>query len=99
MPRIYFSGVAALAVVFATPAFAQTHPVRVGGLTCNTGRRVGLVLGSRQDMACVFRSNVTREHYTYRGKIRRIGVDLGITRRNVGLGCLCAQFADWPGRR
>jgi hypothetical protein len=81
MPRVYFSGLlATLAIVFAMPAFAQTRPVRVGGLTCNTGPRVGLVLGSRQDMACVFRSSVTGAQYIYRGKIRRIGVDLGITR-------------------
>jgi Protein of unknown function (DUF992) len=81
MPRIHFTGLlAALAIAFTMPAFAQTQPVRVGGLTCNTGPRVGLVLGSRQDMACVFRSSATGGRYNYRGTIRRIGVDLGITR-------------------
>jgi hypothetical protein len=81
MPRIYFSGLlAALAMAFAMPAFAQTRSIRVGGLTCNSGVRVGLVLGSRQDLECVFRSSVTGAQYTYRGKIRRIGVDLGVTR-------------------
>jgi hypothetical protein len=79
--RICLSGVlAALAVTLAMAAFAQTQRVRVGGLTCNTGPRVGLVLGSRQDMSCVFRSSVTGAQYSYRGKIRRIGLDLGITR-------------------
>ncbi len=81
MSKIGFSGLlAALAMAFAMPASAQTERIRVGGLTCNTGPRVGLVLGSRQDMACVFRSSVTGGRYNYRGKIRRIGVDIGVTR-------------------
>jgi hypothetical protein len=65
---------------FSVPTLAQAQSARVGGLTCNSGARVGLVLGSRQDLRCVFRSNVTGAQYTYRGKIRRIGLDVGITR-------------------
>ena len=67
---------------FASPAFAQQRqPVRVGGLTCDTGPRVGLVLGSRQRMSCVFRSNATGRRYRYTGRITRVGLDLGITGR------------------
>lgn len=56
------------------------QPLRVGGLTCNTGPRVGLVLGSRQDMRCVFSASGTGHQYTYTGTIRRIGLDVGVTR-------------------
>ena len=66
------------AIVLAMPAFAQTQPARVGGLTCDTGPRVGLLVGSRQRMNCVFRSN-TGEQYHYRGRITRLGLDVGIT--------------------
>ena len=65
----------------ATPAFAQRQPVRVGGLTCDTGPRVGLVLGSRQRMTCVFRSNATGRRYHYTGRITRLGLDVGVTGR------------------
>ena len=68
-----------LAVLFGT-ANAQAQPFRVGGLTCSTGPRVGLVLGSRQDMRCVFVSSATGQQYVYRGLIRRLGVDIGVTR-------------------
>lgn len=68
-----------LAVLFGT-ANAQAQPLRVGGLTCSTGPRVGLVLGSRQDMRCVFVASATGQQYVYRGTIRRLGVDLGVTR-------------------
>ena len=81
MSKIFLSGLlCALISVFSVPTLAQAQSARVGGLTCNSGPRVGLVLGSRQDLRCVFSSNVTGAQYTYRGKIRRIGVDLGVTR-------------------
>jgi hypothetical protein len=70
--------VCTLALVFGTPALAQSQPVRVGGLTCDTGPRVGLLLGSKQRMNCVFRSN-TGEQYRYRGRITRLGLDVGVT--------------------
>jgi uncharacterized protein DUF992 len=91
-PRIVFLGIlAALAIAFSVPAFAQTRPIRVGGLTCNASVRVGLVLGSRQDLSCVFRSSVTGAQYTYRGKIRRIGVDLGVTRGGTLIWAVLAR--------
>ncbi len=70
---------ALLAVLFGT-ANVQAQPFRVGGLTCSTGPRVGLVLGSRQDMRCVFVASATGQQYVYRGMIRRLGVDIGVTR-------------------
>jgi len=80
MSRIYLPcALVAVAALFATPAFAQTRQ-RVGSLICDAEARVGLVLGSRQDMRCVFRSSAGEAQYSYRGKIRRIGVDLGVTR-------------------
>ena len=72
--------VCAFLVVLLGTANAQAQPFRVGGLTCSTGPRVGLVLGSRQDMRCVFVSSATGQQYVYRGLIRRLGVDIGVTR-------------------
>ena len=71
--------VCALALLFAQPVFAQTQPVRVGGLTCDTGPRIGLLIGSKQRMNCVFRSNATGRQYHYTGRITRLGLDVGIT--------------------
>jgi hypothetical protein len=66
-------------VAFAGSAFAQPQPVRVGGLTCDAAPRVGLIVGSRQNLRCVFRSNATGRHYSYAGTISRIGIDVGVT--------------------
>jgi Protein of unknown function (DUF992) len=81
MSKLFHSAMLfAFVVTAAMPALAQTQRVRVGGITCVAGPRAGLVLGSRRDLQCVFRSDVTRRQYAYAGKIRRIGLDVGITR-------------------
>ena len=64
--------------MLSAPAHAQ-QLFRVGGLTCSTGPRVGLVLGSRQEMQCVFLSTVAARQYSYRGTIRRVGLDVRVT--------------------
>ena len=80
MLKIYLSVIlCAFMMAVAGPAFAQAQTVRVGGLTCDTSARVGLVLGSRQNLRCAFRSNAG-EQYSYIGTIRRLGLDVGITR-------------------
>ncbi|MET4802242.1 hypothetical protein ABIA96_004832 [Bradyrhizobium sp. LB11.1] len=79
MSKICLSFISCCMVALAGPAFAQAQPVRVGGLTCDTGPRVGLVLGSRQNLRCVFRSNATGRHYDYSGTMSRLGLDVGVT--------------------
>jgi hypothetical protein len=67
-------------LVFLRSAAADARePFREGTLTCDTSARVGLVLGSRQDMRCVFFASDGRR-YIYTGLIRRLGLDIGVTR-------------------
>jgi hypothetical protein len=44
-----------------------------------TTPRVGLVLGSAQELDCVFNGINPPRQYLYEGRIRRVGVDLGVT--------------------
>ena len=62
----------------STPLAAAPNVVHVGALTCNTGPSVGLLIGSQQQMNCLFISRAgVRETYT--GIINRLGLDIGIT--------------------
>ena len=81
MPKIFLCCIlVAIALSsLAGSAFAQTRPVRVGTLICDSDARVGLVLGSRRDMRCVFHAGAGGTE-PYRGLIRRIGIDVGVTR-------------------
>jgi hypothetical protein len=63
---------------FVSPAAAQAR-IEVGVLRCDVAGGVGLILGSRRTMTCVFQRPGADEVYT--GRITRIGVDVGVTRR------------------
>jgi hypothetical protein len=70
---------AAFVVLASEPALARTG-IRVGTLACNVEGGVGLVLGSRRNMVCIYRPNSGRRE-TYSGRITRVGLDIGVTRR------------------
>jgi hypothetical protein len=74
-----FGAIGALAslCVVALPARADTF--RVGRLLCFSTPRVGLVLGSSQSLRCVFYAQRPPRQYIYEGRIRRAGLDLGVT--------------------
>ena len=61
----------------ASPARAETF--RVGSLLCASTARVGLVLGSAQSLRCVFYAQRPPRQYVYEGRIRRVGLDVGVT--------------------
>ena len=70
-------GAIALLCTAASPASADTF--RVGRLLCFSTPRVGLVLGSAQSLRCVFYGRRPPRQYIYEGRIRRVGIDLGVT--------------------
>jgi Protein of unknown function (DUF992) len=57
---------------------ARGEAFRVGSLSCVGSPRVGQVLGSTQSLSCVFHRIRSSEHYVYEGRIRRVGLDVGV---------------------
>ena len=73
------AAVAILLGLAATPASAQAPATgQSGQLTCNLGPSVGLIIGSRQRMTCVFVNSATGRRENYVGRIGRLGLDVGI---------------------
>jgi len=75
-------GAAAMTLAMvAGPAQAQAPDrTRVGALTCDISGGIGLILGSKKTVACVFTpsaANAPREVYT--GSITKFGLDVGAT--------------------
>ncbi|RQH15739.1 DUF992 domain-containing protein [Bradyrhizobium sp. RP6] len=75
----YLAAISVVAVLLAIPSFASAERFRVGRLLCFSEPRVGLVLGSTQALRCVFDGLRPPRQYTYEGRIRRVGLDLGVT--------------------
>lgn len=74
--------IAGAAGALATPAAAQPRRVAAGTLECRGSSSVSFIIGSKRSLACTFRSaRGYRAHYD--GAIRRWGLDLGVTGRNV----------------
>lgn len=72
--------IAMAAVLAAMPATAEER-FETGVLNCTVDGGIGLLLGSRKDMACTYEKNDgTVVQYT--GRVTKIGVDLGITQES-----------------
>ena len=64
----------------ATPASAQSvRWIDAGTLSCQVAPSVGLIIGSRQNMRCIYRSRVTGKQEVYHGTMGRLGLDIGVT--------------------
>lgn len=76
MKFIAFACAAAALVGSSLPSLAQSNN-QVGTLVCSYGPTVGMIVGSRQALACVFhRSNGDTEAYS--GRFTRLGLDIGV---------------------
>jgi Protein of unknown function (DUF992) len=74
----------ALGAMALSPAVAQAPPPTSAGLlTCNLAPSIGLIIGSRQRMACRFVPNGPYPPETYVGVLGTIGLDIGITAGGV----------------
>jgi uncharacterized protein DUF992 len=65
----------------ATPARGEVF--RVGRLLCSSSPRIGVLVGSRQSLRCVFYRRGSSQRYIYAGRIRRVGLDVGVTGSGV----------------
>lgn len=80
MRLIRFVGsIGALALLCAAPSPVRADTFRVGRLMCFSTPRVGLILGSTQSLRCVFYAQRPPRQYIYEGRVRRVGLDLGVT--------------------
>jgi hypothetical protein len=84
LKRLIALGLVALATVLVSPAVAQQPPgTSVGTLTCKMAPSIGLLIGSRQRMACRFVPNGPNPPESYLGVMGTIGLDIGITAGGV----------------
>jgi hypothetical protein len=70
----------ALAATTLTANAQAPDRTRVGALTCDISAGIGVILGSKKEVACVFTpsaENAPREVYT--GSITKFGLDIGAT--------------------
>ena len=67
-------------VICTGVAAARGEAFRVGRLSCISSPRVGRVVRSTQSLRCVFHRRNSSRRYVYEGRIRRVGLDVGVIR-------------------
>jgi hypothetical protein len=79
MTMIRILGVICTSMVICTSVTAaRGEAFRVGRLSCISSSRVGRVVGSTQSLRCVFHHRNSSQRYIYEGRIRRVGLDVGV---------------------
>jgi Protein of unknown function (DUF992) len=88
---------AALLTIPAAEALAQSR-VKAGVLACNMAPTIGLIVGSRQNISCVFTPDGRGPRERYLGAITRLGLDLGVTAGGKMLWGVFSQTSAIPPR-
>lgn len=70
---------AAMTAIAATSFATAQSRVKTGVLECRGGASIGLVIGSSSMLTCVYRGE-NRFEDQYVGIVRKVGLDLGITK-------------------
>ncbi|WP_313555942.1 DUF992 domain-containing protein [Agrobacterium cavarae] len=69
--------IVSLSVISTQPALAASEHFVAGRLECDLSRSEGAILGSKQDVACVFQPSQASAPVRYTGSIDNFGVDIG----------------------
>ena len=86
---------AAAVLAHVSPASAQ-NSTKVGVLSCKMGPSIGLIVGSRQRMACQFTPENGARPERYAATMTRVGLDLGITAGGVLAWAVFAPTSGIP---
>lgn len=79
-------GFLAVAVTMLVPASMPVTAgttVKVGVLSCGIAPGIGYIVMSQKKLSCVYQPSRGGRVETYRGKITRIGLDIGMTQQSV----------------
>jgi hypothetical protein len=83
--------------IFASNSASAQARLAAGTLTCRGNGTVGLILGSRETLNCVFERVNNGPRSNYSGRITKVGLSLGVTGRNVMIWTVLASTDNLPG--
>ena len=98
MSKVIVAVAAIAALMSAAEPLAAQQPsyARYGTLTCNLSPGIGLIIGSRQTMACRFQPD-RGPPQDYEGVTTTFGLDIGITAGGVLVWAVLLSTEAYPG--
>ncbi|MCA9232748.1 MAG: DUF992 domain-containing protein [Planctomycetales bacterium] len=89
---------AALVALSPTSLMAQSNKVVAGTLTCKGKGTVGLILGSKQTLACSYNpAGKKNPKHAYTATITKLGLDIGIKGPSVMVWTVLGSTTELPG--
>ena len=85
----------AAAGIQATPSVAAPK-IALGTLTCKGHGSVGLILGSKERMHCIFTTAVSARRHPYLATITKVGVDIGYKGSSTLVWTVLGSTLDAP---
>lgn len=89
------AGAITLVMMLLSAIPAEAARVEVGVLRCTVAGGVGYIVGSQKPIDCVFRHRRGPDEI-YHGRITKIGLDIGVTRRTEIVWAVLAPTANLP---
>lgn len=87
------------AAFIAGSAGAQTAKVVAGTLTCDGHGKVGMVVGSSENLACTYDPAGGGPNRRFSGRTERVGLDLGISGKSVMVWTVLGSTTHVDGDR
>ncbi|MGA2566184.1 MAG: DUF992 domain-containing protein [Pseudolabrys sp.] len=97
--RRIFLGLGALALGFVTAiggAAAQDR-IKAGTLVCDVSGGLGMIIGSKKDVQCLFNPSLAGPAEGYIGSISKFGLDIGATSAGQMVWAVYAPSSYGPG--
>src|SRR5689334_9183177 len=83
MRKFAMAAAAVAALGLSAPAAVADTGVKIGVLTCEIESGVGLILVSSKKINCVYQPSGGGRVERYEGRIRKLGVDIGVTNQTI----------------
>jgi hypothetical protein len=85
----------ALSLGDAPPARAAQSYIKAGILTCSVSAGIGLIVASSKRVSCTFAPDFRGPEY-YGGRIRKVGIDIGVTGATVIVWVVLSSVEGFP---
>jgi hypothetical protein len=92
-------GAVALALAVISFSGAAEAQVKAGALSCDVSGGFGWIIGSVKTVSCLFTPDNGAPREAYQGTIRKFGLDIGVTTRQLMVWGVFAGTSYPPGGR
>jgi hypothetical protein len=97
MTKIVTSAFFLAALSCGTPTLAASDHIQAGSLTCDVSAGIGMIIGSKRSVDCIFTPSTAGGLEHYQGTITNFGLDVGALKQGSLIWLVYAPSKRGPG--